>query len=622
MATKPKSTTQKLSAASQTEMKKNATVRPPTPTGNRATDKQAANQFVADSRKQTADRAAATKAATLQQQQLDYTRANPLQGTRPQTAAARTQVAQSRAPAVSQTAGQQANAKRIQAEAAARTAARPQSVPYTGPQGRDAQGRPIQVPGQAPAPVGKQMGPEFFPKGPGPIGGPAPAPPGMDTMPMPGMNPIENMPGGGGPTPEQLRGKMGGIRPGGPGGFRPGMSFEEMKQLTPPGQDPMSYFGLQGPMGGAPGNPGATGIYGTAKEMPISDPGPEQYAPPAPPVTNSPMPEGYGSTWEESLPRRNQLAQDYLTSNPYDTNMGGTQDLYNQYAFYNTNLNYGTPDQLKSPVQNWQEWLSQNQNPAPTPSPDMSGSIIAYPGRLNPQQQQQIQAQTDFFAQTLQPTYQQAVSGAQNMYNQSAPGVTNLNPQQQQIQAQTDFFTQTPPGATGIYGTAKEMPVQLPMNMADMYSQLDFNNPDLQAGKAYVNPQQQQFVDNQQAGIYGQSAPGLTPVMGASSGFIPGMSQQQFDQAFMPGNQPNNLGAANQPMQSYGQLLSGNTPNAGLNPQFNTNSSQPTGQLPGNAGNFGQQQQTTQQANPAQPSNSGKMGGSGGPMGPINTSAL
>lgn len=89
----------------------------------------------------------------------------------------------------------------------------------------------------------------------------------------------------------------------------------------------------------------------------------QQYT--APPVTETPKPPGYGQLWEESLPERNRLAQEYLTNNPYDAGMGGSQDLYNQYGFYNTNLNYGTPDQLKSPVLNYQDWLTSIQQPVP-----------------------------------------------------------------------------------------------------------------------------------------------------------------------------------------------------------------------------------------------------------------
>jgi hypothetical protein len=43
---------------------------------------------------------------------------------------------------------------------------------------------------------------------------------------------------------------------------------------------------------------------------------------------------------------------------------------------------------------------------------------------LSPEQNAQIAAQTGLFTGTIAPTYQQAVSGATNLYNQEAPGVT------------------------------------------------------------------------------------------------------------------------------------------------------------------------------------------------------
>ena len=45
--------------------------------------------------------------------------------------------------------------------------------------------------------------------------------------------------------------------------------------------------------------------------------------------------------------------------------------------------------------------------------------------QLTPAQQAQIEAQTQFFTGTIAPTYQGAVQGATNVYNQNAPGVLN-----------------------------------------------------------------------------------------------------------------------------------------------------------------------------------------------------
>lgn len=41
---------------------------------------------------------------------------------------------------------------------------------------------------------------------------------------------------------------------------------------------------------------------------------------------------------------------------------------------------------------------------------------------LSPEQKAQIAAQTEFFTGTIKPTYEQAVKGATNLYNQNAPG--------------------------------------------------------------------------------------------------------------------------------------------------------------------------------------------------------
>lgn len=44
--------------------------------------------------------------------------------------------------------------------------------------------------------------------------------------------------------------------------------------------------------------------------------------------------------------------------------------------------------------------------------------------QMTPEQREQIQAQNKFFTETVAPTYQQAVTGATDLYNAGAPGVT------------------------------------------------------------------------------------------------------------------------------------------------------------------------------------------------------
>ena len=52
------------------------------------------------------------------------------------------------------------------------------------------------------------------------------------------------------------------------------------------------------------------------------------------------------------------------------------------------------------------------------------GTTVQTP-EMTPEQRAQIQAQTEFFTGTIAPTYQGAVQGATNLYNQGSPGVTN-----------------------------------------------------------------------------------------------------------------------------------------------------------------------------------------------------
>jgi hypothetical protein len=53
------------------------------------------------------------------------------------------------------------------------------------------------------------------------------------------------------------------------------------------------------------------------------------------------------------------------------------------------------------------------------------GSTNVTTPMLTDEQRQQIQAQNQFFTGTIAPTYQSAVKGATDIYNQAAPGVTN-----------------------------------------------------------------------------------------------------------------------------------------------------------------------------------------------------
>jgi len=54
-----------------------------------------------------------------------------------------------------------------------------------------------------------------------------------------------------------------------------------------------------------------------------------------------------------------------------------------------------------------------------------SGGTTVTTPQLTDEQRQQIQAQNQFFTGTIAPTYQGAVRGATDIYNQASPGVTN-----------------------------------------------------------------------------------------------------------------------------------------------------------------------------------------------------
>jgi len=66
-----------------------------------------------------------------------------------------------------------------------------------------------------------------------------------------------------------------------------------------------------------------------------------------------------------------------------------------------------------------------------------SGGTTIQTADLTPEQKAQIRAQTDFFTSTIAPAYQQAVGGAQDIYNLSSGGVTNAAQNQAAIAAQS-----------------------------------------------------------------------------------------------------------------------------------------------------------------------------------------
>jgi hypothetical protein len=112
-----------------------------------------------------------------------------------------------------------------------------------------------------------------------------------------------------------------------------------------------------------------------------------------------------------------------------------------------------------------------------------SGGTTVQTAQLTPEQRAQIQAQTDFFTQTLKPTYEKAVGGATNLYNQTAGGVNyaaqNLAGQAQQAQ-QTLGSTGESALRTGIGG------------LENLYSP-EYEQQQL---AAVLNPAQAQYQQN------------------------------------------------------------------------------------------------------------------------------
>jgi hypothetical protein len=74
-----------------------------------------------------------------------------------------------------------------------------------------------------------------------------------------------------------------------------------------------------------------------------------------------------------------------------------------------------------------------------------SGGTQVTTPELTPEQRQQIAAQNQFFTQTIAPTYEQAVKGATDLYQQGSPGVTNAA----QNLAGTAYQAQNTLGSTG-----------------------------------------------------------------------------------------------------------------------------------------------------------------------------
>ena len=117
------------------------------------------------------------------------------------------------------------------------------------------------------------------------------------------------------------------------------------------------------------------------------------------------------------------------------------------------------------------------------------GSTNVTTPQLTDEQRQQMKAQNEFFTGTIAPTYQGAVSGATNLYNQNAPGVTNA--------AQNLAGTASQVGQTS--GSVGESALRTGVEGLQSLFSPDYAQEQLNAAMAPAQAQYQQNLANQQA---------------------------------------------------------------------------------------------------------------------------
>jgi hypothetical protein len=117
------------------------------------------------------------------------------------------------------------------------------------------------------------------------------------------------------------------------------------------------------------------------------------------------------------------------------------------------------------------------------------GSTNVTTPQLTDEQRQQMKAQNEFFTGTIAPTYQGAVSGATNLYNQGAPGVTNA--------AQNLAGTASQVGRTA--GETGESALRSGVAGLQSLFSPEYAKEQLNAAMAPAQAQYQQNLANQQA---------------------------------------------------------------------------------------------------------------------------
>jgi hypothetical protein len=147
------------------------------------------------------------------------------------------------------------------------------------------------------------------------------------------------------------------------------------------------------------------------------------------------------------------------------------------------------------------------------------GTVVQTP-QMTPEQRAQIQAQTEFFTNTIAPTYKQAVTGATDIYNQNAPGVTNAA----QNLAGMSGAAQQSLGSTG------ESALRTGISGLESLFSPDYEKQQLQAALQPAQMQYQQNLANQQAQFGGAGNLGSARSALAQAG-LAGSTQAQQQQA-------------------------------------------------------------------------------------------
>lgn len=206
---------------------------------------------------------------------------------------------------------------------------------------------------------------------------------------------------------------------------------------------------------------------------------------------------------------------------------------------------------------------------------------------LSPEQRQQIASQTQFFTNTIAPTYEQAVQGATNLYNQGSPGVTNAAQQLGGTAAQaSEALGSTGESAlrTGIsglenlFGTDYEkQQLAAAMQPAQAQYQQNLQNQAAQFGGAgQLGSARQALAANQLAGstqatqaqTAAQVEQNISAQRAAAAQSLAGLGQAGIGQAVGAAGQQ--VQAAMTPQQLYNQYASVifGTPSASYNPNF------------------------------------------------------